>query len=110
MGIQEWTLDHWLQVLNLIAFPAIGFISWLVSRNEKEADKREAKRIAFETKVETDLDSLRKEIKDNREEALKNFASQKHFDKMEKTMDRLRDRLEDVAIAVGAKRRPDQEH
>lgn len=104
----------WIDILNLIALPVIGIVGWIVRKQEKAAEKREEK-------IEADMKALRDDIKShderiikNREEAFEKFMTNRSFDRfataMEKNMDYMRSRLDDVALAVGAKSRSEKNH
>lgn len=106
--------NDWIGILNLIALPVIGIVGWFVRKHEKAAEKRE-------TKIEADMQSLRDVLKThddritkNREESFEKFVTNHSFDRfaaaMEKNMDYMRGRIDDVALAVGAKSRSDKGH
>lgn len=90
--------DHIVSILNTLVYPALGVMVFFYQKSE--AAKKD-----FQDKVDTEMKAINAKIDANRDESFKNFVPQKSFEKLEKTMDKFRDRLEDVAIAVGASKR-----
>jgi len=92
---EKMNFDHWAALLNLVCYPVFAVIAFFYQKGLK--DKQ-----AFMNKVDEEMKSIHQKIDANRDEAFQKFASQRSFEKLEKTIERFRDRLEDVAIAVGA--------
>jgi hypothetical protein len=95
-------LDHIISILNILAYPVFGLMAFFYQKGVKE--KKE-----FADKVERDMKAVYQTINLHREESFTRFVTTGTFDRavqsIEKNMDYMRNRIDDVAEAVGARQR-----